>query len=93
MERKKKAFCLFYCFRLVVIEITGTQTWGQSSWQPSRSVYQNDLETETDASSGKGADQMQAPPLHADESGNYVDEVADTTASITALSFYCTCAL
>lgn len=32
-------------------------------------------------------------PPHADESGNYVDEAVDMTASITALSFYCTSAL
>lgn len=42
---------------------------------------------------GGGGEQMQTPPLHADESGNYVDELVDMTASITALSFYCTSCL
>lgn len=36
---------------------------------------------------------MQTPPLHADESGNYVDELVDMTASIIAVSFYCTSCL
>lgn len=47
----------------------------------------------TSSSLAKGADRMQTQPPHADESGDYVDDVADVTASITALSFYGTSAL
>lgn len=65
------------------------------------SLRRNVLESETHdlldgdqaAHQGREREERQAPPPHADENSNYVDEVVDMTASITALSFYCTSAL